>query len=257
MKSTLLNIFKKEEDINLQLKTIDDIIKDSKNLIKIKRFIDIFTLIYSKKEEIGEEKIKHFIGYIEDALYPIEKLKEDEKKFFIEYVKNIYLNKKNIESEKDLIKKDESQKKKLNNSEYKKNTNKKENLLYNKDIDEFIKRIPINSNYSENSKNQILKLKDIIKQYENRIKKIELKKNEIEITFIDENKNKKSTKVQMNEKVNPKEIVEYLFTHYPELRNKFTIQNINTNERKCQLDGNNESYYCLTHCNTSILDENK
>ena len=249
MKSILQKIFKKKEDINLQLKKMDDIIEDSKNLIKIKRFIDIFILIYSNKEKIGEEKIKHFIGYINDAIDHIEKLDKNEKNFFIEYIKNIYLYKNNIKSEKSLIEEDASQKENSNNNEYKKNSNIKENLFDSKEIDEIIKRKLTNSNYSENSKNQILKLEDEIQQYKNKIKEIELKKNEIEITFIDENKNKKSTKVQMNEKVNPEEIVKYLFTYFPELKNK-TIQNIEINGGESQLDGYNESDNCFTHCNT-------
>ena len=251
MKSILPRIFEKKEDINLRLKAIDDIIEDSKNLIKIKIFIDIFILIYSKKEEIGEEKIKHFIGYMNDAIDQIEKLDKNEKNFFIEYVKNIYLNKKNIESEKSLIEKDESQKENSNNNEYKKNTNIKENLFDSKEIDEIIKRKLTNSNYSENSKNQILKLENDLQQYKSKIKEIELKKNEIGITFIDENKKKKFTKVQMNEKVNSKEIVEYLFTYFPELKNK-KIQNIEINGRELQLDGYNEFDEDLTHCNADF-----
>ena len=107
-----------------------------------------------------------------------------------------------------------------------------------------------NSKYSENSKNQILKLEDKIKQYEDKIKEIELKKNEMELLLLMKIK-KKFTKVQMNEKVNSKEILKNLFALHPKLKNK-TIQNIGINGRDLQLDGYNEFDDDLTHCNADF-----
>ena len=55
----------------------------------------------------------------------------------------------------------------------------------------------------------------------------------------------------MNEKVNSKEIVEYLFTYFPELKNK-KIVNFEINGRELQLDGYNEFDEDLTHCNADF-----
>jgi len=94
------------------------------------------------------------------------------------------------------------------------------------------------SNYSEDSKKQILKMKDEINQYKKKIEELEYKnknyeneynKNEIEIIFTNNENKDYPIKMNVNKEEDINKIIEYLLDKHPELKKHKDIKKIKVN----------------------------
>jgi len=78
-------------NIDRDLKLIDDFIKDKYNIKKLKSLINLFIFIYSRKDRIGNDKIIYFIESINTVLKESKTIiLEKDITFFINHLKNIF-----------------------------------------------------------------------------------------------------------------------------------------------------------------------
>ena len=185
--------------------------------------------IYNKRYEIGKDTIIYFLKTIYFELKKNKSLTNDELEFFYEKLSKIYLGKE------DFCEENISDEKKFDF------TNKEtdrimlgQNEKEQEKIEECICSIKSSSNtssYSQNSQNQISKMKEQIKDLKSELEKSQINhenKKFIQINFLDKAINKKlPIYVYVDENDKFSTIIEKFYEKYPDFEDKeiktFTI----------------------------------
>ena len=227
--SQILNDFLKEDCICKHLEKINDLTKDNKNIESIEDLISLLKTIYNKRYEIGKDTIIYFLKTIYFELKKNKSLTNDELEFFYEKLSKIYLGKE------DFCEENISDEKKFDF------TNKEtdrimlgQNEKEQEKIEECICSIKSSSNtssYSQNSQNQISKMKEQIKDLKSELEKSQINhenKKFIQINFLDKAINKKlPIYVYVDENDKFSTIIEKFYEKYPDFEDKeiktFTI----------------------------------
>ena len=271
LKPILSKTYEKHEKY---LKFFEGIKKESLNYEKILKIAEIFKNIYSKKNELAEKDIQYFIESINKALNQNNIIERQLLEYLVGKLNKIFLDKSLNESESIKLNND------LNNNN---NNEESSNEIFNfknikdksfnklngkgeferilsdeainiKDVEKALslqKNKASNfSNYSKNSQNQILKMKDEINGYKNENQKYkeriaflenklkEKEKKIIKISYIDNDNGKEEISFQIdsnNEGDVTKAIEEFLKNNIELIRRK-GIKKIKINNTEQNLD---------------------
>ena len=91
IKSTISNILN-EQSVNIYLNEINNFFKNNKDLNTIIKIVEIFKLIYSKRMDIGKDKIICFIENLSNILKDSTEFKDNNRiDCFYNNLKNIFL----------------------------------------------------------------------------------------------------------------------------------------------------------------------
>lgn len=93
----LFQSFLNDIEISNHLENIEIIFNDISKIYNFKDLISLLELIYSKKREIKNRELMNFIERIKYILERYELLEEDEIVFFVDQLKEIFIDKNDIE----------------------------------------------------------------------------------------------------------------------------------------------------------------
>ena len=270
--STLSNI-SNTQSINLYLTYIDKYIKNKFDYEAIAKISEIFKLIYSKKEKIKNDDIEFLIKNINNALKGSGILNEQLFKYFFDKINKLFfgdkeevkkiepkeINKKLKEEEKELPinnlitnepKKTENEEKIVINGEREENiiSIKSNNSINNEEVDKYItseksKSISNYSKYTEDSKKQILKMKEYIKTLKKKISDYENEKDKNEIIFSNDNQNY-SIKIKKNQEESIDKIIDQVLKDNPELKQLKYIIKTKVDDKEINPDEIKEKETC-------------
>ena len=231
IKSTISNILN-EQSVNIYLNEINNLFKNNQDLNTIIKIVEI---IYSKRMDIGKDKIICFIENLSNILKDSTEFKDNNrincfynnlKNIFLKDIKKIKITNKNIKKKilKKITKKPNEMICEKENEDEK--DDEKENINITKSKIEDVQNIlekynkSIASKYSANSKHQIAKLEEKIKNLEKQIQQKNSENNIINIIFYDElDKKEYPLKVNNNE-IDFEELKKFLYKKYPNLESK-------------------------------------
>ena len=201
----------------------------NKIIYNFKDFISLLELIYSKKREIKNRELMNFIERIKYILERYELLEEDEIVFFVDQLKEIFIDKNDIE--KILINNYENFSQRDTNTNFNDEKIKFMEELENKSVNS----LNSFSSYSDNSQKQIMKMEKEIRKLNlelNKTKRDNENKRLLKLIFYNQKENEEYfLNIFMNEEDKFSLIIDQLYEKYPDLEDK-EIKKFLFNEKK-------------------------
>jgi hypothetical protein len=220
--SQILNDFLKEDGIFSNLEKINKLNIDNKNIESIEDLISLMKTIYNKRNKIGKDTIIYFLKTIYFTLKKNNSLTNDELEFFYKKLSKIYLEKEDdFEDNFSEEKKNDFTNIGTNPIIFREDEKEQEKF---KEYDCSIKSLRNSSSYSENSQNQIAKMKEQIKDLKKEIENSKIhneNKKNIQINFLDKAINKRlPIYVYVDENDKFSTIIEKFYEKYPDFEDK-------------------------------------
>ena len=201
----------------------------NKIICNLKDLISLLELIYSKKREIKNRELMNFIERIKYILERYELLEEDEIVFFVDQLKEIFIDKNDIE--KILMNNYENFSQRDTNTNFNDEKIKFMEELENKSVNS----LNSFSSYSENSQKQIMKMEKEIRKLNlelNKTKRDNENKRLLKLIFYNQKENEEYfLNIFINEEDKFSLIIDQLYEKYPDLEDK-EIKKFLFNEKK-------------------------
>ena len=225
----LFQSFLNDIEISNHLENIEIIFNDISKIYNFKDLISLLELIYSKKREIKNRELMNFIERIKYILERYELLEEDEIVFFVDQLKEIFIDKNDIE--KILINNYENFSQRDTNTNFNDEKIKFMEELENKSVNS----LNSFSSYSENSQKQIMKMEKEIRKLNlelNKTKRDNENKRLLKLIFYNQKENEEYfLNIFINEEDKFSLIIDQLYEKYPDLEDK-EIKKFLFNEKK-------------------------